>query len=261
MATDTCRNLIAVGLQFFESTVFSFRYTAAQTMIFGLPYLRGLEEIFFQQDTSRPHTSRRVLTYLDTEGGQLLSRLARSPFLSPIENMWTWVAERLKRPRSPATNIGEVLHIIEASSTNSTRFLTCFLSSGSGRFVVTVTNVDGVLRVRVLVSADPTGTLNLSRLSVFPLICSIGDKYGDRAGQGRVVTVRRQSCDTLTVKVRIETFTTESTNANTIVITAEIESGFVTKVDLVPYRYSPVSSCVTPLQTEVSMGGRQGQHT
>ncbi|GFV39994.1 uncharacterized protein TNCV_4412251 [Trichonephila clavipes] len=31
-----------------------------------------------------------------------------------------------------------------------------------------------------------------------------------------------------------------------IVITAEIESGFVTKGDLVPFRCSPISSCVAP---------------
>ncbi|GFT03023.1 uncharacterized protein TNCV_1361121 [Trichonephila clavipes] len=33
------------------------------------------------------------------------------------------------------------------------------------------------------------------------------------------------------------------------------------KDDLVPFRCSPVSSCVVPLQMEASMGGRQGQHT
>ncbi|GFW68349.1 uncharacterized protein TNCV_2263381 [Trichonephila clavipes] len=55
-------------------------------------------------------------------------------------------------------------------------------------------------------------------------------------------------------------------HTNTTVITAEIESGFVakddlvpflesgfvTKDDLVPFRCSPVSSCVAPLQTEAS---------
>ncbi|GFU84249.1 hypothetical protein TNCV_2783851 [Trichonephila clavipes] len=30
-------------------------------------------------------------------------------------------------------------------------------------------------------------------------ICSIGDKSGDRASKGRIVTVRRQSCETLAV--------------------------------------------------------------
>ncbi|GFX48077.1 uncharacterized protein TNCV_4114121 [Trichonephila clavipes] len=42
-------------------------------------------------------------------------------------------------------------------------------------------------------------------------------------------------------------------HTNTIVITAEIESGFVAKDDLVPFRYSPVFSCVAPFQTEVSI--------
>ncbi|GFW66612.1 uncharacterized protein TNCV_1370451 [Trichonephila clavipes] len=46
----------------------------------------------------------------------------------------------------------------------------------------------------------------------------------------------------------------------TIVIAAEIESGFVAKDDLVPFRCSPVSSYTAPLQTEVSMRRRQGQH-
>ncbi|GFU70405.1 uncharacterized protein TNCV_4216821 [Trichonephila clavipes] len=46
-----------------------------------------------------------------------------------------------------------------------------------------------------------------------------------------------------------------------IVITAEIEFGFVAKDDLVPFRCSPVSLCVAPLQTEALMGGRQEQHT
>ncbi|GFU71823.1 uncharacterized protein TNCV_2033641 [Trichonephila clavipes] len=61
-------------------------------------------------------------------------------------------------------------------------------------------------------------------------------------------------------KGRIEAFTTGSPHTNTIIITAEIESGFVAKDDLVPFRCSPVS-CATPLQTEASMGERQGQHT
>ncbi|GFW77722.1 hypothetical protein TNCV_134131 [Trichonephila clavipes] len=40
-----------------------------------------------------------------------------------------------------------------------------------------------------------------------------------------------------------------------------MESGFVAKDDLVPFRCSPVSSCAAPLVTEAWMGGRQEQHT
>ncbi|GFU98933.1 uncharacterized protein TNCV_3381791 [Trichonephila clavipes] len=52
-----------------------------------------------------------------------------------------------------------------------------------------------------------------------------------------------------------------SPHTNAIVITAEIESRFVTKDDLVEFHRSPVSSCVAQLQTEASMSGRRGQHT
>ncbi|GFW81611.1 hypothetical protein TNCV_2882881 [Trichonephila clavipes] len=52
-----------------------------------------------------------------------------------------------------------------------------------------------------------------------------------------------------------------SPHTNTIVITAEIESGFVAKDDLVPFHCSPVSSCVAPLQAEALMCRRQRQHT
>ncbi|GFW03540.1 uncharacterized protein TNCV_3020521 [Trichonephila clavipes] len=55
----------------------------------------------------------------------------------------------------------------------------------------------------------------------------------------------------------IEAFTTGYPHQNTNVITAEIESGFVTKDDLVPFRCSPVPSCAAPLQTEGSTGGCQ----
>ncbi|GFV59719.1 hypothetical protein TNCV_1907901 [Trichonephila clavipes] len=63
----------------------------------------------------------------------------------------------------------------------------------------------------------------------------------------------------LKIKGRIEAFRTGSPHTNTIVITSEIESGFVAKDDLVPFRCSLVSLCVAPLQTEASMGGCQGQ--
>ncbi|GFU43836.1 hypothetical protein TNCV_652271 [Trichonephila clavipes] len=48
---------------------------------------------------------------------------------------------------------------------------------------------------------------------------------------------------------------------HTIVITTEIESGSVAKVELVPFHGSLVSSCSAPLQMEMWMGGRQGKHT
>ncbi|GFV87766.1 hypothetical protein TNCV_780481 [Trichonephila clavipes] len=58
-------------------------------------------------------------------------------------------------------------------------------------------------------------------------------------------------------KDRTEAFTTGSPHTNTSVITAEIESGFFVKNDLVSFLCSQISSCVAPLQAEASMGRRQ----
>ncbi|GFW87372.1 hypothetical protein TNCV_1267451 [Trichonephila clavipes] len=46
-------------------------------------------------------------------------------------------------------------------------------------------------------------------------------------------------------------------HTNTIVITAEIKSGFVAKDSLVAFRCSIVSSSTATLQTEASIGGRR----
>ncbi|GFW63641.1 hypothetical protein TNCV_4329291 [Trichonephila clavipes] len=51
------------------------------------------------------------------------------------------------------------------------------------------------------------------------------------------------------VAVKAKAGLRRSPHTNTIVITAEIESGLVAKDDLVPFHCSAVSSCVAPLQT------------
>ena len=65
-------------------------------------YFRGLPNAIFQQVNARRHVARHVLTFLDTQGIWLLPCSARSPDLSPNENIWLWVAERLARHPSPA---------------------------------------------------------------------------------------------------------------------------------------------------------------
>ncbi|GFX80792.1 uncharacterized protein TNCV_4695031 [Trichonephila clavipes] len=57
-------------------------------------------------------------------------------------------------------------------------------------------------------------------------------------------------------KTGLGAFTTGFPHTNTIIITAEIESGFDAKDALVPFRCSPVSSCAATLQTKALMSGR-----
>ncbi|GFV29966.1 transposable element Tcb1 transposase [Trichonephila clavipes] len=52
----------------------------------------GLTTAIFQQDKARPHVARIVQKFFVNHQIELLPWPARSPDLSPIENMWSMVA-------------------------------------------------------------------------------------------------------------------------------------------------------------------------
>ncbi|GFW24152.1 transposable element Tcb1 transposase [Trichonephila clavipes] len=66
-----------------------------------LPYLQGLATAIFQQDNARPHVARIVQRFFVNHQIELLPWPSRSPDLSPIENIWSMVAERLTQITSP----------------------------------------------------------------------------------------------------------------------------------------------------------------
>ncbi|GFW96665.1 transposable element Tcb1 transposase [Trichonephila clavipes] len=67
-----------------------------------LPYLRSLATAIFQQDNARPHVARIVQRFFVNHQIELLPWPARSMDLSPIENMWFMVAQRLTQITPPA---------------------------------------------------------------------------------------------------------------------------------------------------------------
>ncbi|GFV62527.1 transposable element Tcb1 transposase [Trichonephila clavipes] len=60
-----------------------------------LPYLQGLATAIFQQDNARLHVSRIVQRFFVNQKIELLPWPTRSPDISPIENTWSMVAQRL----------------------------------------------------------------------------------------------------------------------------------------------------------------------
>ncbi|GFW57673.1 hypothetical protein TNCV_2925921 [Trichonephila clavipes] len=60
-----------------------------------LPYLQGLATAIFQQDNARPHVVLIVQRFFVNHQIELLPWPAFSPDLSPIENIWSMVAQRL----------------------------------------------------------------------------------------------------------------------------------------------------------------------
>ncbi|GFU12751.1 transposable element Tcb1 transposase [Trichonephila clavipes] len=82
-------------------TLHSQRYISDVLEPVVLPYLQGLATSIFQQDNVLPHVARIVQWFFVIHQINLLSWVSRSPDLSPIENMWSMVAQRLTQITHP----------------------------------------------------------------------------------------------------------------------------------------------------------------
>ncbi|UYV63612.1 hypothetical protein LAZ67_2004968 [Cordylochernes scorpioides] len=80
-----------------------------------LPFLQGFPTAIFQQDNARPHVARNVQRFFVNRQIELLPWPARSPDLSPIENMWSKVAQRLTQITSPAATPDQLWQRVEAA--------------------------------------------------------------------------------------------------------------------------------------------------
>ncbi|UYV74550.1 GIGYF1 [Cordylochernes scorpioides] len=79
------------------------------------PYLQDLPTAIFQQDNARPHVARIVQGFFVIRQIQLPSWPVRSPDLSPIESMWSMVAQRLTHITSPAATPDQLWKRVEAA--------------------------------------------------------------------------------------------------------------------------------------------------
>ncbi|KFM71222.1 Transposable element Tcb1 transposase, partial [Stegodyphus mimosarum] len=80
-----------------------------------LPYLLGLPTAILQQDNARPHVARIVQVFFVNLQIELLLWPARSPDLSPIEKMWSMVAEWLTQITSQAATPDKLWKRVEAA--------------------------------------------------------------------------------------------------------------------------------------------------
>lgn len=73
------------------------------------PFLRDHPEVEqFQQDNARPHTARVSLQFLEDAQINVLQWPAKSPDLSPIENLWSILKANVKRRDNPPTTAQEL---------------------------------------------------------------------------------------------------------------------------------------------------------
>ncbi|GFV39346.1 transposable element Tcb1 transposase [Trichonephila clavipes] len=109
-----------------------------------LPYLQGLATAIFQQDNARPHVTRIVRRFFMNHQIELLPWPARFPYLSPIENMWSMVAQRLTQITPPATTPDQLWQRVEAAwSAVLPKHIQSLFESMSRRVTAVITNNGG----------------------------------------------------------------------------------------------------------------------
>ena len=96
-------------------TLKSQRYISEVLEPVVLPYLQGLPTAIFQQDNAQPHVALIVQGFFVNRQIELLPWPARYPDLSPIENMWSMVAQRLTQITSPAATPDQLWQRVKAA--------------------------------------------------------------------------------------------------------------------------------------------------
>ncbi|GFX07591.1 transposable element Tc1 transposase [Trichonephila clavipes] len=79
------------------------------------PAIMSLATAIFQEDNARPHVARIVQRFFINHQIKLLPWPARSPDLSPIENMWSMVAQRFTQITPPAATPDQLWQRVEAA--------------------------------------------------------------------------------------------------------------------------------------------------
>ncbi|GFT77922.1 transposable element Tc1 transposase [Trichonephila clavipes] len=77
--------------------------------------IMGLATAIFQQDNAQPNVARIVQRFFVNHQMELLPWPARSPDLSPIENMWSMVAQQLTQITPPAATPDQLWQRVEAA--------------------------------------------------------------------------------------------------------------------------------------------------
>jgi len=79
------------------------------------PHVRqlGIKDFIFQQDNDPKHKSKIVQNYLNNQQFQLLSWPSQSPDLNPIENIWSYIKQKIRKRLTRASNFDDVYEFVK----------------------------------------------------------------------------------------------------------------------------------------------------
>lgn len=98
-----------------EGTINAKKYISDVLEPVCIPFLRKHRGAVFQQDNARPHTAHIVSTYLNDRNIEMSDWPARSPDLSPIENIWGIMKKKIASSTRPPQNIEDLWSQIETA--------------------------------------------------------------------------------------------------------------------------------------------------
>ncbi|GFV64788.1 transposable element Tcb1 transposase [Trichonephila clavipes] len=125
-------------------TLNSQRYISEVLEPIVLPHLQGLAKAIFQQDNARPRMARIVQRFFVNHQIELLPWPARSSDLSPIENLWSMVAQRLTQITPPAATPDQLWQRVEAAlSAVPQKHIQSLFESMSRRVAAVISNNGG----------------------------------------------------------------------------------------------------------------------
>ncbi|GFX06461.1 hypothetical protein TNCV_3016951 [Trichonephila clavipes] len=148
MCTRTFLTLIKVEIVAYWDCGLSYRSIAARIgrdpMTVSRIWNRWVQENNMECHNARWHAAGIARTFLDTENFRFFPWPVRSSDLSPIENVWSMVAERLSRHHTPVTTVGELWHRVEAEWASVPVHATQFLFDSMPLHISAVITVRGL---------------------------------------------------------------------------------------------------------------------